>query len=92
MSKRAVLIGCNFTHTDAEKNLQLRGCINDAELFKKVLIQKFGFLEEDIALLVDREQDDTLPTAANIKVWTRCIERRWRSVASHAGHAAESDS
>jgi hypothetical protein len=71
MTKRAVLIGCNYTHTDPSKNLQLQGCVNDAELFKGVLIQKFGFKEEDITMLIDREMGSSFPTAANIKVRRR---------------------
>lgn len=63
MPKHALLVGINYYGTQGE----LRGCINDVINVKQVLISKLGYLEENIVMLTD-DQDDVAkkPTAMNI--------------------------
>ena len=63
MAKRAVLVGCNYPGTKAE----LHGCINDVNRIHKSLIQRFGFAESDITILIDTDRQHRQPTGANIK-------------------------
>ncbi|GAU25310.1 hypothetical protein TSUD_274170 [Trifolium subterraneum] len=63
MAKRAVLIGCNYPGTKAE----LKGCINDVWRMHKCLIEKYGFLDEDITVLIDTDRSYTQPTGKNIR-------------------------
>ncbi|KAJ8449719.1 hypothetical protein Cgig2_001375 [Carnegiea gigantea] len=60
----AVLVGCNYPNTENE----LHGCINDVLGMKQVLIERFGFKEEDIELMIDEPTGSSvMPTGANIK-------------------------
>ena len=60
--KRALLIGINQYDVKEERNppnvaagwMPLRGCINDVELQKELLIHRFGFAAQDIVTLTDR--------------------------------------
>ncbi|KAJ1400502.1 Caspase domain [Sesbania bispinosa] len=63
MAKKAVLIGCNYPGTKAE----LRGCINDVWRMHNCLIHRYGFLEEDIIILIDTNNSFTQPTGKNIR-------------------------
>ncbi|OMO68936.1 Peptidase C14, caspase catalytic [Corchorus capsularis] len=63
MAKKAVLIGCNYPGTKAE----LKGCINDVKRMYKCLIERFGFAEEDINVLIDTDDSYTQPTGKNIR-------------------------
>ncbi|WJX73736.1 hypothetical protein P8452_57485 [Trifolium repens] len=63
MAKRAVLIGCNYPGTQAE----LKGCINDVWRMHKCLIQKYGFSDDDITVLIDTDRSYTQPTGKNIR-------------------------
>ena len=63
MAKRAVLVGCNYPGTKAE----LHGCINDVNRIHRTLIQRFGFPESDITILIDTDRQHRQPTGANIK-------------------------
>ncbi|CAJ2659090.1 unnamed protein product [Trifolium pratense] len=63
MAKRAVLIGCNYPGTKAE----LKGCINDVWRMHKCLIEKYGFSDEDITVLIDTDRSYTQPTGKNIR-------------------------
>lgn len=47
-SKRAILIGLNYTGT----RVALRGCINDANRMKKILVSKYGY--KNIKVLTDK--------------------------------------
>ena len=55
--KRALLIGIN--QYDAKEDgagwLPLRGCVNDVELQRELLIYRFGFAPQDVVTLTDRE-------------------------------------
>ncbi|XP_004488558.3 metacaspase-5-like [Cicer arietinum] len=63
MAKKAVLIGCNYPGTKAELN----GCINDVWRMHTCLIHKYGFLENDITVLIDTDHSYTQPTGKNIR-------------------------
>ncbi|KAK4439522.1 Metacaspase-4 [Sesamum alatum] len=63
MAKRAVLIGCNYPGTKAE----LKGCINDVRRMYACLVDRFGFSEEDITVLIDTDDSYTQPTGRNIR-------------------------
>lgn len=56
MTKKAVLVGIN-----AYKNSPLRGCVNDVIVMQQILVKQFGFKQENIRILTDREA-----TKANI--------------------------
>lgn len=60
MSKKALLVGINYTGTNSE----LAGCINDVQGMKELLIKNYGYKENDIVMLTD---NTTLkPTRKNI--------------------------
>jgi hypothetical protein len=62
MTKRALLIGANYTATPA---VRLNGCINDIVNMRNTLIDAYGYQDVNIAVL--RDDDKTrLPTKANI--------------------------
>ena len=63
MTKRAVLIGCNYPDTKVE----LRGCINDVKRMYQCLVDKYGYTEEDITVLIDTDESYTQPTGKNIR-------------------------
>lgn len=64
MRKRAVLIGCNYPGTKAE----LKGCINDVRRMHRCLLDRYGFPEENIMVLIDTEGSaDSQPTGKNIR-------------------------
>ncbi|MCO5613260.1 hypothetical protein L7F22_067536 [Adiantum nelumboides] len=63
MAKKAVLVGCNYPNSKAE----LHGCINDVRRIHKSLVDRFGFDESDITILIDTDRRYTQPTGANIK-------------------------
>ena len=53
-AKRALLVGVNdYTYLPAEGDL--RGCVNDVTMAKELLVSKFGFLPENVKVLVDGE-------------------------------------
>lgn len=60
-AKRAILIGINYTGQQG----QLSGCHNDVHNIKKYLIEKEGFLEKDMLILMDDNKSHQ-PTRKNI--------------------------
>ncbi|XP_073280658.1 metacaspase-4 [Primulina huaijiensis] len=63
MAKKAVLIGCNYPGTKAE----LKGCINDVKRMYRCLVERFGFSEEDITVLIDTDDSYTQPSGRNVR-------------------------
>lgn len=63
MAKKAVLIGCNYQGTKAE----LKGCINDVKRMHRCLIDRYGFSDEDITVLIDTDNSYTQPTGKNVR-------------------------
>jgi hypothetical protein len=63
MTKKAVLIGCNYSGTKAE----LKGCINDVKRMHKSLLDLYGFSEDDITVLIDTDDSYKQPTGKNIR-------------------------
>lgn len=60
--KKALVVGCNYCNTDVE----LKGCINDAQYMKYMLIKNFGFKEDDIKMMTDEPGSKLVPTKSNI--------------------------
>ncbi|XP_011086327.1 metacaspase-5-like [Sesamum indicum] len=63
MAKRAVLIGINYPGTNAE----LKGCINDVRRMHECLVERYGFHNDDITVLIDTDASYTEPTGRNIR-------------------------
>ncbi|XP_050370605.1 metacaspase-4 [Argentina anserina] len=63
MTKKAVLIGCNYQGTKAE----LKGCINDVNRMYACLVDRYGFSERNIKVLIDTDDSYTQPTGRNIR-------------------------
>ena len=61
--KRAVLVGINYPGTKAE----LKGCHNDVDRMGRSLVDRFGFDEDDIRVLSDKDRAGPQPTGANIR-------------------------
>ena len=61
-SKKAVLVGCNYPGSE----FSLNGCVNDLLTMRLSLIERFGFSEEDIVVLIDTDEECTPPTGNNI--------------------------
>ncbi|CAN6332539.1 unnamed protein product [Urochloa humidicola] len=61
--KRAVLVGINYPGTKAE----LKGCHNDVARMRRCLVDRFGFEESGIRVLVDDGSGGPQPTGANIR-------------------------
>lgn len=63
MAKRALLVGCNYPGTQCE----LKGCVNDVDRMRVLLVQRFGFRNDEILQLVDDDPSSRQPTGANIR-------------------------
>ena len=63
MAKRALLVGCNYPGTKCE----LHGCANDVRRMHDLLVQRFGFMEEDILVMLDSDPTKPKPTGVNIR-------------------------
>ncbi len=63
MVKRALLVGCNYPGTQCE----LKGCVNDVDRMRVLLVQHFGFRNDEILQLVDNDPSSRQPTGANIR-------------------------
>ncbi|KAG0559092.1 hypothetical protein KC19_10G078600 [Ceratodon purpureus] len=68
MSKRALLVGCNYPGTKCE----LHGCANDVRRMKALLTDRFGFDEADILVMLDTDPSLPQPTGKNIR---RCLAK-----------------
>ena len=60
-TKRALLVGINYTGTEN----QLNGCINDIKNIKNLLVNNFSFLDVNIIVLTD-DNANAKPTKKNI--------------------------
>jgi hypothetical protein len=90
MSKRAVLVGINYE--DAPEDCPpLSGCVNDVWMLQELLIRRYGFIEEDITILIDADNDGSyqLPTGRNIMVSiaTRIRSAKWALPNTYATHS-----
>ena len=63
MSKRALLVGCNYPGTKCE----LHGCANDVRRMKALLLDRFGFDEADILVMLDSDKSLPQPTGKNVR-------------------------
>lgn len=63
VKKAALLVGINYVGTNSE----LRGCENDVYNTKQILIEHYGFKEDEIIILTESEEDSSRqPTVQNI--------------------------
>lgn len=62
-AKRALLVGINYAGTRAE----LKGCHNDVARMHRCLVERFGFDECEIHVLLDGNSGTPQPTGANIR-------------------------
>lgn len=62
IKKAAVLIGINYKNS----NCELRGCENDIQDLKNILINVFKFEPENILVLLESMGGNSVPTAQNI--------------------------
>ncbi|XP_039016413.1 metacaspase-9-like isoform X2 [Hibiscus syriacus] len=64
MVKRAVLVGCTYNET----RFSLYGCINDVSNMNTLIVQRLGFLQENVKVLTDPLLPEaTIPTGENIR-------------------------
>nr|KAJ0214452.1 hypothetical protein LSAT_V11C400177620 [Lactuca sativa] len=63
MGKKAMLIGCNYFRTKTEINR----CINGVKKMYCCLVYHYGFSEDDIKFLINRDESYTHPTGRNIR-------------------------
>jgi hypothetical protein len=63
MTKKALLVGCNYPGTQAALN----GCINDVLAIRKMLISVKGFDASNITVMIDTDKRYTQPTGRNVK-------------------------
>lgn len=85
--KYALLIGINYYDTESE----LRGCKNDILNIKKLLLEKYEFLEENIVMLLEKEEKYRAPTKENIlnelnKIKTLEISKLWIHYSGHGSY------
>lgn len=62
-AKKALLIGINYVGTKAE----LRGCVNDVRRMHISLVERYGFSEKNIKMLIDTDSSSIKPTGKNIR-------------------------
>lgn len=91
--KKALLVGCNYPGTGAE----LRGCINDVHNWKDMLVDLYGFDQQDMLILTDDQEDERLlPTLDNMRSGLRWLAEGaqpgdvlfWQ----YSGHGAQQNS
>lgn len=92
MSKRALLIGINYTGT----NSQLNGCINDVHNIREYLLSQWGFSPSDIQMLTDVPENRgtrNYPTKDNIlsamSEFARHATSQSRMVFHYSGHGSQ---
>jgi hypothetical protein len=64
---RALLVGCT-RYPSLVREQQLRGAANDVVITRKLLIEKFGFVDQNIKTLAEAEGKASWPTSENIKL------------------------
>lgn len=75
--KHALLVGCTV-YPNLNEKFNLIGPANDVELARKMLVDRFEFPEENIRVLADHLEDESLqPTREN-------VEKGWADIAAKA--------
>lgn len=69
MTKRAVLMGCNYPGSQ----YPLNGCANDVFGYKNMLEMYYGFDSSDIRIMLDTDPSYPSPTGENIKATLRDV-------------------
>jgi len=91
-NKRAVLCGISYKNTKHE----LKGCINDVNCMKYLLMTKFSFPEDSIIVLTEEEEDSKrIPTRQNMQRWMRWLVQDCRAgdslVFHYSGHGSQQE-
>lgn len=98
--KKALLIGINYINS----SLRLYGCINDAVAVKSVLVDAYGYREQDVIVMRDDSYfegiegyENRLPTKENIMAWLNSIadesenlEELWIHYSGHGSYIGDS--
>jgi len=93
--KFALLIGINYIGTSS----QLSGCINDCINTKKFLLEKCGFKESEILMIVDDGTTTQKPTKKNIENGLNLLVQKalagceflWFSYSGHGSHQRDTN-
>lgn len=67
MSKKALLVGCNYVAPDG--SMDFYGSVNDAFNIANLLVGSFGYQRKNIRLLLDHNAKFERPNEANVKKW-----------------------
>jgi len=91
--KKALCVGCNYPGQKAALN----GCVNDTQTWKGILMQKYGFEEQNILVMHDELQEERLwPTLKNIQNGLRWLAEGAKSgdvlFLSFSGHGTQVES
>lgn len=70
-NKLAWVMGLNYND---DESLKLNGCINDTEIIKLILLNKFNYLDENIIVMTDNTE--IKPTKQNIQAMFKSILER----------------
>ena len=71
--KHALLIGVNnYYSATSENSNSLKGCVNDALAIKATLIDRFGFTEDKIKILLDNQVTKEAVIVAFMDILKRC--------------------
>jgi hypothetical protein len=74
--RHALLVGCTY-YPSLPMIQHLNGPVNDIHLIRELLIERYGFSDQQISVLSEEAGGDRLPTRAN-------IEREFRRLAERA--------
>ncbi|CAG8566839.1 1211_t:CDS:2, partial [Acaulospora colombiana] len=88
--KKALLIGINYVGSE----YQLKGCFNDVNRIKKLLINHYDFKESDIVTLMDDNPADSgkIPTRENIiRHIKKLLEDPQKHDSGHGSQLADED-
>jgi hypothetical protein len=78
-ARHALLVGVS-TYPNLSEGLQLKGPVNDVELFRQLLTERYHFPKENIHSLSEKSGEDRLPSRKNIEA-----EMRRLAEVAHAG-------
>ena len=89
---KALLVGCT-KYPELPKSAQLKGPVNDVELIRRLLVDRFGLADENIITLSESSTAVGKPTRQNVEAAFHWIEEQVRSDESFvfffAGHGVQ---
>ncbi|KAF5329766.1 hypothetical protein D9619_009286 [Psilocybe cf. subviscida] len=92
-SRKALLIGISYQGSDSKEH-RLRGPHKDVRMLQRALIEKFGFRQSEIVLLLDRKRGDAYnPTRENVmrelNKFVSSKDKNTDYVFAYAGHCMQ---